>query len=229
MRDCTTGPAWSHAALASLAAAALAVGGAGAAQARSDPPAVGGGSGIIIDSRAECTLTTVGHDRDGRLLGLTAGHCGDQGAKVRAEADPSYGVVGRFVHSDPTLDYAVIEFDQGRITPVARVGATTITGIGAPAQFPTVVCKKGRTTGTSCGVAWGDVRATNNETWTQMCVLKGDSGAPVLVGTTLVGMVNAYLGIGCFGPEVGTNISTIIADLEARGDVGAGYRPLPAG
>ncbi|MEV6275341.1 S1 family peptidase [Nocardia sp. NPDC051832] len=210
------------------AAAALTVAAAGAAQAGSgEPPVVGGGSGIIVDNQAQCTLTTVGYDRSGRLLGLTAGHCGDAGAKVVTEANPNFGVVGRFVYSNPNLDYALIEFTPGRINPVARVGDTTITGIGAPAQFPAVVCKKGRTTGTSCGVVWGNLRAAHHETWTQMCVLEGDSGAPVLAGSTLVGMVNAYLGVGCLGPEVGTNMAAISADLDARDETGAGFHPIP--
>lgn len=86
--------------------------------------------------------------------------------------------------------------------------------------------QKGRTTGNTCGVAWGDVFGTNSETWTQMCVLEGDSGAPVVVGSTLVGMVNAYLAVGCFGPEVGTTMSVIMNDINRRGDVGAGFLPI---
>ncbi|WP_245668297.1 S1 family peptidase [Nocardia xishanensis] len=190
-----------------------------------DPPVLGGGSGIVVANQAECTLTTIGHDRAGRLVGLTAGHCGEPGATVLAEYNPNYGVVGRFAHSDPVLDYAVIEFDADRVTPARQLGDIAITGLGAPAQFPTVVCKKGRTTGTTCGVAWGDIGATS-DTWTQLCVLEGDSGAPVLVGSTLVGMVNAYLGVGCFGPEVGTDIHAVVADLDARGEVGAGFQPI---
>ncbi|WP_432278958.1 S1 family peptidase [Nocardia brasiliensis] len=189
-------------------------------------PAIGGGSGIVVDGRAVCTLTTIGHDSADRLVGLTAGHCGKVGATVVAEADPGSGVVGRFVHSDPALDYAVIEFDPQRVNPVNRIGGTAITELGAPAQFPAIVCKRGSTSGTSCGVTWGDLRAKSTETWTQMCVLRGDSGAPVVLGSTLVGMVNAYFAVGCFGPEVGTTISAIMADLNARNDVGAGYRPV---
>ncbi|WP_433580505.1 S1 family peptidase [Nocardia brasiliensis] len=189
-------------------------------------PAIGGGSGIVVDGRAVCTLTTIGRDGADRLVGLTAGHCGKAGATVVSDADPDFGVVGRFVYSDPALDYAVIEFDPRRVTPVNRIGGTTITELGAPAQFPAIVCKRGSTSGTSCGVTWGDLRATSTETWTQMCVLRGDSGAPVVLGSTLVGMVNAYFAVGCFGPEVGTTISAIMADLNARNDIGAGYRPV---
>ncbi|MBF6135790.1 serine protease [Nocardia otitidiscaviarum] len=206
--------------------AALLGSGAGTALADPAPPVLGGGSGIVIDNEYECTLTTIGHDAAGRLVGLTAGHCGDPGAQVYAEAARGYGVIGKFVYSNHALDYAVIEFQPGRVIPVNRIGNVTITGLGAPPQFPMIVCKEGRTTGNTCGVAWGDVFATNYETWTQMCVVEGDSGAPVVVGSTLVGMVNAYLAIACFGPEVGTNMDAIMADINARGGAGAGYHPI---
>ncbi|MEU4648364.1 S1 family peptidase [Nocardia fluminea] len=212
------------------AAFALALGaallGTGTATAQPGPPVIGGGSGIVIDNAFECTVTTVGYDGAGRLVGLTAGHCGDAGATVSAEVDRGYGEVGRFVYSNPELDYAVIEFTPGRITPVNRIGNVTITGVGGPAQFPTIVCKEGRTTGNTCGITWGDVFATNTETWSQMCVIEGDSGAPVVVGSTLVGMVNAYLALACIGPEVGTNMNSIMDDINARGGVGSGYRPI---
>ncbi|WP_336084570.1 S1 family peptidase [Nocardia sp. SSK8] len=220
--------------LAKVATAAFAVAlgaaligtGAGASHAQPGPPVLGGGSGIVIDNMFQCTLTTVGHDGAGRLVGLTAGHCGDAGAAVAAEVDPGYGQIGRFVYSDPELDYAVIEFTPGRIVPVNRIGNVTITGVGAPAQFPNIVCKEGRTTGNTCGVAWGDVFQTNMETWSQMCVVEGDSGAPVVIGSTLVGMVNAYLAVACFGPEVGTHMNAIMNDMNARGAQGAGYHPI---
>ncbi|MFC3964837.1 S1 family peptidase [Nocardia jiangsuensis] len=208
------------------AALALVPLGAGAAAAQDAPVPLGGGSGIVVDNTAQCTVTTIGYDAAGSLVGLTAGHCGDAGATVVAERDHDLGVVGRFVHSDPDLDYAVIQFDPAKVMPVNRVGNATITGIGAPAQFPAVVCKKGRTSGETCGVAWGDVLNTAQETWTQLCVLEGDSGAPVMVGSTLVGMVNAYLAVGCLGPEVGTTMAAIVHDLNARGSVGAGFHPL---
>ncbi|MEV0682485.1 S1 family peptidase [Nocardia sp. NPDC050378] len=218
-----------HVAIAAFAltlGAALLGTGAGTSQAQPGPPVIGGGSGIVIDNTFECTLTTVGHDGAGRLVGLTAGHCGHAGAPVAAEVDRGYGEIGRFVYSNTELDYAVIEFTPGRITPVNRIGNVTITGVGGPAQFPTIVCKEGRTTGNTCGITWGDVFATNVETWSQMCVVEGDSGAPVVVGSTLVGMVNAYLAVACFGPEVGTNMSAIMHDMNARGGHGAGFHPI---
>ncbi|WP_067567827.1 peptidase S1 family protein [Nocardia acidivorans] len=200
--------------------------GAGAANADPAPAVIGGGSGIIIDDMFECTVTTIGHDSAGRLVGLTAGHCGDPGAKVWAEKDRGAGQIGKFVYSNHDLDYAVIEFFGDRVIPVNHIGNVTITGLGGPPGFPMIVCKEGRTTGNTCGLSWGDVFASNVETWSQMCVVEGDSGAPVVVGTTLVGMVNAYLALACFGPEVGTNMSSITADLNARGGAGAGYYPI---
>ncbi|MFD9669844.1 serine protease [Rhodococcus sp. NPDC059968] len=190
------------------------------------PPVVmGGGTGIVVNDELVCSLTTIGHDNAGRLVGLTAGHCGDVGASVVPEASLDSGVVGQFVASNPALDYAVIQFDPGEVVPVNRVGSVTITGIGAPAGFPQVACKEGRTTGNTCGIVYGDLLGTG-ETWTQACVVEGDSGAPVVVGTTLVAMVNAYLVAPCIGPEIGTNINSIVADMNATGGYGAGYRPI---
>lgn len=208
--------------------------GSGTAAADPGRPVLGGGSGLIISSEPghmsemaiQCTLTTIGHDGAGRLVGLTAGHCGTPGHEVYSEQDPGAGVLGRFVYSNQELDYAVLQFEPGRVTPVNRIGNVSITGLGGPAQFPAIVCKEGRTTGNTCGIAYGDVFATNIETWSQMCVMEGDSGAPVVVGSTLVGMVNAYLAIACFGPEVGTNMSTITGDIDSRGGIGSGFRPI---
>jgi hypothetical protein len=190
------------------------------------PAVIGGGSGIIIDAQYECTVTTIGHDSAGRLVGLTAGHCGDAGSRVLSEADPWIGQIGQFVYANHDLDYAVIQFDPAKVIPVRRVGDVTIDRLGGPAQFPQVVCKRGRTTATTCGVAWGDVFATGIETWTQLCVIEGDSGAPVVRGDTLVGMVNAYLTVACAGPEVGTDMSAIVRDLDAHHRIGAGYHPI---
>lgn len=199
----------------------LAVGPAAAAE----RAVLGGGSGILLGGEAMCTLTTIGHDNAGRLVGITAGHCGEPGMAIEASDRQDLGVLGRMVAKSRELDYSVIEFDSSRVTPVNRVGNVTITGVGAPANFPAIVCKEGLTTGNTCGVVWGDL-LQSNETWTQMCVIEGDSGSPVVLGTTLVGMVNAYVGFACLGPELGTNIDVIMGDINARGGAGAGFRPI---
>ncbi|MER5837326.1 hypothetical protein ABT116_42840, partial [Streptomyces sp. NPDC002130] len=51
------------------------------------PTPMGGGSGIIIDNQLVCTLTTIGHDNGGRLVGITAGHCGGPGSFVIPESN----------------------------------------------------------------------------------------------------------------------------------------------
>lgn len=199
----------------------LAVGPAAAAE----RAVLGGGSGILLGGEAMCTLTTIGHDNAGRLVGITAGHCGEPGMAIESPDRQDLGVLGHMVAKSTELDYSVIEFDASRVTPVNRVGNVTITGIGAPANFPAVVCKEGLTTGNTCGVVWGDL-LQSHETWTQMCVIEGDSGSPVVLGTTLVGMVNAYVGFACLGPELGTNIDVIMSDINAHGGAGAGFRPI---
>ncbi|WP_407671088.1 S1 family peptidase [Nocardia stercoris] len=208
-----------------LLSAALLGTGTATAHADGGSAVMGGGSGIIIDNLYECTLTTIGYDGAGRLVGLTAGHCGDPGSTVWAEQARGVGPIGKFVHSDHDLDYAVIQFDPNRVTPVNRIGNTTITNVGQAASFPQVACKEGRTTGNTCGIVYGDLFG-DQSIWTQMCVVEGDSGAPVVVGNTLVGMVNAYLLVACAGPEVGTNMGIIMGDINGRGDVGAGFAPV---
>ncbi|MEV0333794.1 serine protease [Nocardia sp. NPDC050717] len=190
------------------------------------PVTLGGGSGIVFDGGATCTLTTIGYDGAGQLVGFTAAHCAEAGTGVAAEADQEAGNVGTvaFVNSD--LDYAVIGFDAGLVHPVNRVGSTSITGIGLPAQFPVVACKEGRTTGQTCGLVYGDVFGGATWTLTQICVAVGDSGGPVVVGSTLVAIVNGYLAVPCLGPHVGANFTRIMDDVNARGGPGVGFHPI---
>ncbi|MFQ6327914.1 serine protease [Nocardia sp. CWNU-33] len=209
-----------------FAAGAMLVGAQTGTAHAAGPSMLGGGSGLVVGDQGICTLTTIGHDAAGRLVGLTAAHCGEAGTEVAAEANRDAGTVGTFAYTYTAMDYAVIEFDPGKVVPVNRVGNTTITGLGGPAQFPDIACKQGYTTGQTCGLAYGDVFGSNTWTWTQICVLPGDSGGPVTVGTTLVGMVNGYLTVPCLGPQLGGNMAAIIDDVNARGGVGAGFHPI---
>lgn len=208
-----------------LAAVALFCGGTGAAHAAA-PVALGGGSGIVFGDGSICTLTTIGWDASGRLVGFTAAHCNPEGATVAAEDDPGAGVLGTLVSRNTDLDYAVIAFDPGLVTPVNSVGGTTITAVGAPAEFPAVACKQGRTTGQTCGLVYGDVFSTDTWTLTQICVLVGDSGGPVVVGTTLVALVNGYLAVPCLGPQVSVAFTRVLAEVDAGGGIGTGFRPV---
>lgn len=213
--------------------------GAGAAQA--EPGAVlGGSSGIIFENNAACSLTAIGHDSAGRLVGLTAGHCAPTGTRLIAEKNPAAGVVGTVAYSDggQGIDYAVIQFDPERVIPVRSVGATTIAGF-APAPGPgATVCANGRSSGFGCGVVWGGLDGT---TINQGCSKPGDSGGPVTVGDQLVGMNQGRLiGLGGVGfdlpcllpanpihsPAFFAPIDVIMGDIDARGGVGAGFQPI---
>ncbi|MCP2279444.1 S1 family peptidase [Nocardia amikacinitolerans] len=234
----TAGPALVRVVLTAIAALVMGVVSPG--QASAAPAVLGGGSGIVIGQRAACTLTTIGYDNAGRLVGLTAGHCTMRGMPVHAEHALTAGPVGVVVQVDPVDDYAVIVFDPERVTPLRSVGPLAIAGVGAPPQPGTIVCKNGRTSGYGCGVVWDQ-----NESWfrNQVCSKPGDSGGPVTVGDRLVGMNVGHVGVTAFGvtvfdvacqhpqiavhdPAVATQIGTVFADIDRVGGPGAGFRPF---
>ncbi|MFW0874545.1 serine protease [Rhodococcoides corynebacterioides] len=212
-----------HVAASALVLAGLVVGGGGIASA-ADPVSIGGGSPVVIADRSICTVTAVGTDDAGRSVGLTAGHCGGPGDAVAPEWD-RVRVVGRVVRVVPDFDTAVIEFVPGAARLVAAVGETTIAGVGAPPSFGDAVCKQGRSTGRTCGLTVGDVLGTQ-QAFSALCVGQGDSGAPVVEGDAVIGMVNAYLGVPCVGPAVVTTMESIVREVTRTGGPGAGFRPI---
>lgn len=203
--------------LAILAATVLAGWGAGAAAAAPAKAYVGGGSGILVlkggNSAAACTMTTVGRSKSGKLIGITAGHCGTPGQRVYSETFQNRGQIGVITYSFNDLDMAIIQLDPSRVVPLRTVRGVTIRKVDTrPAQFPTIACKEGRTTGNTCGIVWFSEGSAH---YSQMCVIEGDSGSPVVVGDRLIGMVNAYYFTSCLGPETGTNIAPILARVRA--------------
>ena len=148
------------------------------------PVVLGGGSGIIVSGDTFCTLTTIGHDNAGRLIGFTSAHCGGPGELVGSEADPSAGPVGKMVAGNDILDYAVIEFDPQKVTPTDNVNGFQIDGLGPDPSFGQIACKLGRTTGQSCCVTWGPGQDPGT-ILNQVCGQPGDSGAPVTVDNRL--------------------------------------------
>ncbi|WP_460723580.1 chymotrypsin family serine protease [Nocardia heshunensis] len=120
-------------ALTTILAAGLIGAGIAVGHAAPETALLGGSSGIVLGASSGCSLAAIGYDGAGRLVGLTAGHCASEGTEVRAEQGLGVGVVGTVAMSDrgTNLDYAVVEFDAARVTPVRSVGATTIAGIGA--------------------------------------------------------------------------------------------------
>lgn len=78
------------------------------AAAANDKVLLGGGAGIELDGDNLCTLTTIGHNKTGDLIGFTSAHCGTPGVAVVAEDAEDHGAVGTVVAVDADLDYAVI-------------------------------------------------------------------------------------------------------------------------
>ncbi|MCH9668809.1 MAG: S1 family peptidase [Actinomycetia bacterium] len=202
------------------------------------PVTLGGGSGIVVDGASFCTLTTIGTDNRGNLIGFTSAHCGGPGAVVAAEADRGAGVVGKMVAGNDNLDYAVIQFDPQKVIPVPVVEGFRIDGLGPDPVFGDVACKLGRSTGYSCGVTWGPGKDPGTIV-NQACGGPGDSGAPVTVDNLLVGMIHGAFSealptcvlkfIPLHTPAVTMSFNTQLADITAKGRPGSGFVPIGSG
>ena len=224
-----------------VAAALVAVPGALAASLPMSAPAaadeqvtLGGGAGIVVDGETYCTLTAIGTDSSGALVGFTSAHCGGPGAQVAAESEVDRGVIGTMVAGNDGLDYAVIRFDPAKVNPVSNWSGFAIDGIGPDPVLGQVACKLGRTTGYSCGVTWGPGEEPGT-ILNQVCGQPGDSGAPVTVNNKLVGMIHGAFTDGlptCIikyiplhTPAVTMSMNTILSDLAAKDRPGAGFVP----
>ncbi|MFI1917419.1 hypothetical protein [Nocardia sp. NPDC020380] len=199
--------------------------------------ALGGGSGIVLGKATKCSLTTIGYDNAGRLVGFTAGHCAAEGTPVTGEQFPDAGVVGTVVSSDTEIDYAVIRFDPAKVIPLRTVGATTIASTGPSAGAWDVVCQDGRTMGDACGVVWASGPGGFLD---QACSSYGDSGGPLVLGDRLVGLVSGPLindlkstRFSCSDPNnpvhtptFAVSWDTVRAAVDAGNSVGAGFRPV---
>lgn len=202
-----------------------------------DKVPLGGGAGIVVDGDTFCTLTTIGNDNTGQLVGFTSAHCGGPGAQVVAEAVQGRGPVGTMVAGNDNLDYAVIRFDPAKVAPVANFSGFVINGVGPDPAFGDVACKQGRTTGNSCGVTWGPGQDPGTIVM-QVCGQPGDSGGPVTVNNLLVGMIHGALSenlpacvvkyIPLHTPAVVVSINAVLADVTSKNRTGAGFIPVPA-
>lgn len=215
-----------------------------AALAHADEPGrvpVGGGTGVALQWGVPvgsisllhfCTVTAIGSDAEGNLVGLTNAHCAyESGDSVYLQSsvengpghDPSLGRIGTVEYvsgGNPIgpgphgvgLDYAVIVFDRSKVNPVATVGDTTIRRIAEPPPEGTAVCKQGNTSGRTCGTT---LSLLGPYLVTTVPEFPGDSGAPVVAGEALIG--NQWVWGG------GSSMAAILADLDRRGGVGAGF------
>lgn len=194
-----------------------------------DKVPLGGGAGIVV-AGSYCTLTTVGHDNTGELVGFTAAHCGGPGAQVVAEG--SAIAVGTVATADEGLDYAVIKFDVAKVSPVAAFDGFAIDGIGPDPDFLQPACTHGGATGMGCGqITVAGLRpatmTANMPAWQP-----GDDGAPVTVEGQLVGMTrHGHTKVLLPVPTVITHIeltlfSAILNDANTKGVPGAGFTPI---
>jgi hypothetical protein len=200
-----------------------------------DKMVLGGGAGIVVNGETLCTLTAIGTDNQGNLVGFTSAHCGGPGGQVAAEQAEAAGTVGVMAAGNDALDYAVIKFDPAKVTPVANYNGFAINGLGPDPVFGQIACKQGRTTGYSCGVTWGPGEQPGT-ILSQICGQPGDSGAPVTVGNQLVGMIHGAFSdelptcvikyIPLHTPAVAESINAILADISAKGRPGAGFVPV---
>ncbi|BBY33302.1 peptidase [Mycolicibacter minnesotensis] len=218
------------------ACAAVTTVAAPAAQVAADDKVVmGGGAGIVVDEDTLCTLTAIGHDKTGALIGFTSAHCGGPGAQVAAEGSEGAGTIGHMVAGNDGLDYAVIEFDPNKVTPVPNFGGFVIGGIGPDPSVGQIACKQGRTTGNSCGMTWGPGQDPGTIVM-QVCGRPGDSGGPVVVNNMLVGMIHGAFSdalptcvikyIPLHTPAVVVSINAVLGDINANDRPGAGFVPI---
>lgn len=224
-------------AVAVVFAAALALVAPGVAAQAQPPVVLGGGSGIVVNGDSLCTLTAIGRDNRGALVGFTSAHCGGPGAPVAAEGVEAAGPLGVMVAGNDALDYAVIEFDPAKVTPTNDVNGFRIDGLGPDPKFGDVACKLGRTTGYSCGVTWGPGEEPGTIV-NQVCGQPGDSGAPVTVNNRLVGMIHGAFTetlptcvvkyVPLHTPAVTMSINTQLADIVAKNRAGSGFVPFGA-
>jgi hypothetical protein len=202
-----------------------------------EPVALGGGSGLVVNGETLCTLTSIGNDNRGNLIGFTSAHCGGPGAQVAAEGAESNGVLGTMVAGNDALDYAVIQFDPQKVRPVNTINGFRIDGLGPDPSFGEVACKLGRTTGHSCGVTWGPGEDPGTIV-NQVCGQPGDSGAPVTVNNRLVGMIHGAFAedlptcitqyIPLHTPAVTMSINAVLGDITAKNRPGSGFVPVGA-
>lgn len=194
----------------------------------------GPGTPVFVGDSMVCTLGVAGYDEAGRKVGLTAGHCGNEGDAVISADSWQVGPSGRVVAGNAYHDYSVVEFgDNAEVSNTYN--GVTVNSVGGPTPGPgEILCKQGMATGHTCGNTW---TANQDVILAQVCAMQGDSGAPVLRGDRMVGMVSGgvlpYYELQCqtplqgqlFMPTAATNMTGVLADLDANGGPGAGFRP----
>lgn len=208
-----------------LATMIVSIGRPSGVAAAGDKVPLGGGAGIDVAGDL-CTLTTIGHDGAGALVGFTSAHCGRPGAPVAAEGHA--GPLGSVAATDDNLDYAVIKFDPAEVAPVPNFDGFAINGIGPDPGFKQGACKLSRATGHYCfgiGFPGQDPATVQGGGWWQ----PDDDGAPITANDLLVGMIRdgSIPAVGLLHPRPEIVLfSAILTDVNAKGGPGAGFTPI---
>lgn len=195
------------------------------------PPAtamviLGGGAAIVVDGNSHCTLTTIGRDRAGDVVGIT-GACGGPGATVTVAGTDR--PVGTVVAANGDLHYAVIKFDVPDLLPVSDYLGTVINDIGPDPPFDAFVCKYGPANPGICG----HIRFPEFAFMMMGGQFDpGDVGAPVTMDGLLVGMAHngGLISVSKWLPLKSvtylTKFSLILADINAGDGPGSGFIPI---
>lgn len=188
---------------------------------------LGGGAVIVLNGDSYCTLTTIGHNRAGDIVGFTGAKCGGTGSSVAIAGTDT--TVGTVVDTNGELGYAVIKFDVPELIPVSDYAGIAINGIGPDLSLDSAACKWGPTTPGICGritTPFGP-RANLLARFDQ-----GDIGAPITTDGLLTGM--AYAGGTTIGNRYSlpkaltylTKIGAILDAVNAGEGPGSGFVPI---
>jgi hypothetical protein len=194
---------------------------------------LGGGAGIVVEG-SNCTLTTIGRDHAGELVGFTAGHCGGPGAPVVAEGSESHGPVGAVAAVGDGLDYGVIKFEPAKVVPTASFAGFAINGIGPDPDWHAHACTNGAANGTQCGGIPSIPGPGPRGAMDHAVFQPGDDGGPVTSNDLLIGLAcggntaPANRGIPQIDFTQWAKFSAIMNDVNAKGGPGAGFTPIPA-
>lgn len=175
-----------------------------------------------------CTTTVAGFNTKGEKVAITAGHCGEVGDAVKSADSWQLGRVGTITQVNKRLDYAVITLNANTEVTRSYNGVTVNHVGGAPVRPGTKVCKNGLASGATCGITYRDWQELNIN---QVCAMQGDSGAPLMSGDRVVGLVNggmfpAPFDIACHTPLQGpVHAPTAAVRMDTvLGDMAGGFR-----
>ena len=161
-----------------------------------EPMALGPGDAIHTDG-ARCSAAVIATRGSAEYV-ITAGHCTDAGDQWTTSSGQLIGNTA--ASSFPGNDYGLIRVSD---SPALAASNGSISQTGQP-PVGSQVCKKGSTTGTTCGVIRGYNRTVQYPEGTvsglietDVCVQPGDSGGALYQSSTGIGMVSGGTVGGC--------------------------------